>query len=191
MLAGPMGEPIRSPFEGRLIRLRAVEEHDLGWINREFYNPNVLRFLEIAWPASIGGNRAWWEATRRHDPGPMVIETLDGNEPVGVCALESIEARSRAASAGIWLAEAHWGRGYGTDAMRTLCRFGFRQMNLQRIGLMVYENNPRAKRAYEKVGFVEEGRQHRAHFVEGRYWDVFEMGLLAEELIEDPGGQAS
>jgi RimJ/RimL family protein N-acetyltransferase len=116
---------------------------------------------------------------------------MDRNEPVGVCALESIEARSRVASVGIWLAEAHWNRGYGTDAMRTLCRFGFRQMNLQRIGLIVYENNPRAKRAYEKVGFVEEGRQRRAHFVEGRYWDAFEMGLLAEDLVEDPGDQAS
>jgi RimJ/RimL family protein N-acetyltransferase len=191
MLAGPMGEPIRSPFEGRLIRLRAVEEDDLGWINREFYNPNVLRFLTIAWPASADGNRAWWEATRRKDPGPMVIETLHAKEPIGVCSLEDVLFRSRTATAGIWLAEGHWGRGFGTDAMRTLCRFGFRQMNLQRIGLAVYDNNPRAKRAYEKVGFVEEGRRRRALFVDGRYIDVIDMGLLAEELIEAPGAQAS
>jgi RimJ/RimL family protein N-acetyltransferase len=71
----------------------------------------------------------------------------------------------------------------------TLCRFGFREMNLQRIGLSVYEVNPRGVRAYEKAGFKEEGRARRAHFIDGRYVDVVRMGLLARELAEaDPAG---
>jgi RimJ/RimL family protein N-acetyltransferase len=57
-------------------------------------------------------------------------------------------------------------------------------MNLQRIGLAVYETNPRALRAYENVGFKEEGRRRRAHFVGGRHIDVIVMGLLAEEMLE-------
>jgi RimJ/RimL family protein N-acetyltransferase len=185
MLRAVMGDPTRSPFVGRLVRLRAVEEDDLGWINREFCNPNVTRFLTVAWPHSIEGTRAWWHAVRRHDPGPMVIQTLDQNEPVGVCSLEEIDPRSRAATAGIWVAERQWNHGYGTDAVRALCRFGFREMNLQRIGLSVYDINPRGRRTYEKVGFVEEGRRRRAQFVDGRYCDVIEMALFAEELVED------
>jgi RimJ/RimL family protein N-acetyltransferase len=173
-----------SPFIGRLIRLRAVEESDLDWINREFWNPNVNQFMSLAWPESVHGTQGWWEATRRHDPGPLVIETLSDRQPIGACSLESLDARSRSASLGIWVAEPHWERGYGTDAVRTLCRFGFREMNLQRIGLCVYETNPRARRAYEKVGFKEEGRRRRAHFVEGRHVDVIDMGLLAEEFVE-------
>jgi RimJ/RimL family protein N-acetyltransferase len=58
-------------------------------------------------------------------------------------------------------------------------------MNLQRVGLSVYDINPRAVRAYEKVGFKEEGRRRRAHFVDGRFVDTIVMGLLADELIED------
>ena len=57
-------------------------------------------------------------------------------------------------------------------------------MNLQRVGLAVYETNARAVRAYEKVGFKEEGRRRRAHFIGGRHIDVIVMGLLAEDLIE-------
>jgi RimJ/RimL family protein N-acetyltransferase len=175
----------RSPFEGQVVRLRAVEETDLAWINREFWNPNVTRSLTIVWPESAVGTRAWWEATRAKDPGPFLIETLhDPVEPVGVCTLEGVDARSRAAELGIWLAEAHWGHGYGSDAVRTLCRFGFREMNLQRIALSVNETNPRGVRAYAKVGFREEGRRRRAEFVDGRYIDVIEMALLAEELLE-------
>jgi RimJ/RimL family protein N-acetyltransferase len=95
-------------------------------------------------------------------------------------AFEEVDARSRAAVLGTWIAEALWDKGFGTDAVR----FAFREMNLQRVALSVYDINPRAQRAYEKVGFVEEGRRRRAEFVDGRYGDVIEMGLLAEDLIE-------
>ena len=57
-------------------------------------------------------------------------------------------------------------------------------MNLQRIGLAVYETNQRGVRAYQKIGFKEEGRRRRAHFVGGRHIDVIVMGLLAQELVE-------
>jgi RimJ/RimL family protein N-acetyltransferase len=56
-------------------------------------------------------------------------------------------------------------------------------MNLQRIELDVFTTNPRARRAYEKVGFVAEGTRRRAQFVGGRHVDSFLMGLLADELI--------
>ena len=60
----------------------------------------------------------------------FLIETLAG-EPVGACSLDGITPRARTAELGIWIAEEHWNEGLGTDAVRTLCRFGFREMNLQ------------------------------------------------------------
>ena len=181
-----MSEPVgASPFEGRLVRLRAVEESDLDWINREFWNPNVNQFLSLTWPESVHGTRGWWEATRRHDPGPLLIETLEDRERVGVCTLEAIDPRPRSALLGIWVAEAHWAHGYGTDAVRTACRFAFQEMNLRRVGLQVYETNPRAIRAYEKAGFRKEGRLRRAHFIGGRHVDVIVMGCLADEFESD------
>ena len=52
------------------------------------------------------------------------------------------------------------------------------------IGLSVYATNQRGVRAYEKVGFKQEGRRRSAQFVGGRFVDVIEMGLLHDELIE-------
>jgi RimJ/RimL family protein N-acetyltransferase len=176
---------VRPPLEGRLVRLRAVEEEDLPRINRGIWDPEVSRYLSPAWPEALAQTRAWWERVRA-DPRALAlaIETRDG-EFVGACSLEGIEARDRSATLGIWLARDRWEQGYGTDAVRTLCRFALREMNLQRVELRVYEGNPRARRAYEKVGFKEEGRLRRAHFVGGRHVDVIVMGLLAEDLIED------
>jgi RimJ/RimL family protein N-acetyltransferase len=176
---------VRSPFEGGLIRLRPVEEKDLPLIHDLFNDPRVQRTLGITWLQPHAGTREWWEGSRGNpNTAPFAIETIAG-EAVGVCSLEDIHAASRSAVLGIWIGSSHWDRGYGTDAVRTLCRFGFAEMNLQRIGLAVYDVNPRGLRVYEKVGFKAEGRRRKGMFLDGRYVDVVVMGLLAEELIED------
>jgi len=174
----------RSPLEGALARLRAVEESDLVWINRNFWNPEVTRFLTVVWPEPLAGTRAFYERTRSSDDTVvLLIETL-GGDPIGVCSLDGIQARGRTAQLGIWIAEGLWNQGYGTDAVRTLCRFGFREMNLHRITLHVYDLNPRGVVVYEKVGFREEGRERGDQFVDGRHVDAILMGMLAGELTE-------
>ena len=177
--------PVESPFLGKVIRLRSLEEADLARITEMFSDPEVLQYLSITWPEPISGTRAWWEGVRRNpSTAPFAIETLAG-ELIGVCSLEDVDPATRSAALGIWIGASFWDKGYGTDAVRTLCRFGFREMNLQRVGLSVFDVNPRGVRAYEKVGFKQEGRARRAHFIDGRHVDVIRMGLLAEELAED------
>jgi RimJ/RimL family protein N-acetyltransferase len=176
---------IRSPLEGSLVRLRAIEEEDVARINELFWDTEVTRFLTVAWPEPVAGTREWWEQRRQDErSATFAIESLAG-EFIGVCDLGPVALRERTATLGIWIARPHWDKGYGTDAVRTLCRFGFQELNLQRIGLAVYDFNVRGRRAYERVGFMEEGRLRRGHFVDGRYVDVVIMGLLGEELIEE------
>ena len=85
----------------------------------------------------------------------------------------------------IWIARPWWSGGFGTDAVRTICRFGFDHVNLHRITLFVNASNAQAVRAYEKVGFRHEGRLREATFVDGARDDQLVMGLLGEDLIED------
>jgi RimJ/RimL family protein N-acetyltransferase len=46
----------------------------------------------------------------------------------------------------------------------------------------VFENNPRAIRAYEKAGFVHEGRLRQAEFKDGKYIDILVMSILKDEF---------
>jgi RimJ/RimL family protein N-acetyltransferase len=175
---------IRPPLEGALVRLRPVEEADLPRINELFWQPQVTEQLLVVWPEPVPGTRQWWERLRSEGDPYLAIETLAG-EFVGACDLGRVDGRARTAVLGIWIGEPFWNKGFGTDAVRVLCRFAFTEMNLQRIELRVLENNARGIRAYEKVGFKEEGRLRRAIFVGGHHVDLIVMGLLAEELIED------
>jgi RimJ/RimL family protein N-acetyltransferase len=132
----------------------------------------------------VAGFLEWLEKARRSDDSvEFVIETIEG-EAIGACDLRQLNDRNRSANLGIWIAKPYWDRGFGTDAVRTLCRFGFRHMNLQRVDLQVYADNVRGRRAYEKVGFKLEGTLRRAQFVGGRYVDALVMGLLAEEFVD-------
>jgi RimJ/RimL family protein N-acetyltransferase len=177
-------EEHRPPLQGQLVRLRAHEPADLSTLNDLINEPDVGAELGMAMPQPVSGFRAFVEAGEK-DPSraTFAIERIEGRVPVGGCSLFAIETSARSAVLGIWLGKQYWDTGLGTDAVRTLCRFGFDHMNLQRIELNVFEANARAKRAYEKVGFVLEGTRRRSEFVDGRLVDSYLMALLVEELI--------
>ena len=65
--------------------------------------------------------------------------------------------------------------------MQTLVAWGFYTLNLNRVHLHVFEDNLRAIRCYEKVGFQLEGRLRQANFYNGAYRDELIMGVLRED----------
>jgi RimJ/RimL family protein N-acetyltransferase len=174
----------RPPFEGTLVRLRAHEPADFSALNVLINEPEVGAGLGMAMPQPVSGFRAFVEAAAK-DPSraTFAIERIEGRVPVGGCSLFQIETAARSAVLGIWLGKPYWDAGLGTDAVRTLCRFGFDHVNLQRIELTVFETNARARRAYEKVGFVLEGTRRRSEFIDGRFVDSSLMALLEEDLV--------
>ena len=101
----------------------------------------------------------------------MRMQPLETWKLIGTYAFDDIDWRIRSAEFGIMIGDkTYWNRGYGTEAVRLLCQHGFNTLNLNRIFLHVFENNPRAIRAYEKAGFILEGRERQARVYE---WEVY------------------
>ena len=75
-------------------------------------------------------------------------------------------------------------KGYGTDTLHALLRFLFLKMNLNRVQLDTWSGNTRAIRAYEKCGFVLEGRLRQNEYIDGQYHDTILMGLLREDYLQ-------
>jgi RimJ/RimL family protein N-acetyltransferase len=172
---------VRAVIRGEKVILRAREESD-GWtVHRWSNDPDVMQFMGMRFPTP-GPRPMPTEPPDGSKQLPLLIETLDG-VPIGSCMLRTYRgAENRTGSLGIMIGEKdYWSHGYGTDAIRALCAFGFDEMNLHRIQLHVFEYNARGIRCYEKCGFREEGRYRQAYFRRGRYWDVVVMAILAEE----------
>jgi RimJ/RimL family protein N-acetyltransferase len=187
-----LGPSILAPVElhprfliGRLVRLRAPEPAD-DVLNELFNDHGVRSGLGAPFPQPVESFHAWIEGARKNpDHLNLIIERLEEPGPIGMCDLMRIEAPTRTAELGIWVARPWWRGGYGTDAVRTLCRFGFDHVNLHRITLYVNADNTQAIRAYEKAGFKEEGRLREMAFVHGGRVDQLVMGLLRDDLNAD------
>jgi RimJ/RimL family protein N-acetyltransferase len=110
----------------------------------------------------------------------------DGRSLIGVVGLHDIDWRGRSARFEIFVGGDGQisGKGFRTDAARTLVDYGFRELNLHRQYVVLYENSPRGRRVFSLVGFKEEGRLRQAHYADGRYFDVLIWGLLAPEYYE-------
>lgn len=89
--------------------------------------------------------------------------------------------QDRRASFAIGIHSPNWlGKGIGTDATRMVLKFAFSTLKLHRISLRVIAYNSRAIRSYEKSGFVIEGREREAGFVDGEWHDDIMMGIDRE-----------
>jgi RimJ/RimL family protein N-acetyltransferase len=170
---------------GELVRLRALEPEDAQHAHRWINDREVTQFLMARYPFSLASEKEWAEGAAKpnsFEEARYVIETLDG-VPIGVCGLHRGRPEDRIANLGIMIGEKdYWSQGYGTDAMLTLLRFAFYQMNLHKVTLGVFEINPRARAVYTKCGFVEEGRGREEYFQDGRYIDIIRMGVLRREF---------
>ncbi len=130
---------------------------------------------------SLAKEADWVErVTRGQDPSEMTfaICLVQGDRHIGNCGLEAIDRDNGTATFGILIGEADCrGQGYGEEAVRTLCRYGFDELRLHKIRLDVHEGNPAVK-TYERVGFRKEGLLREEVFRRGGRLDVIRMGLL-------------
>lgn len=115
----------------------------------------------------------------------MVLGIEADGKLIGIVDLRDAEPEVGEAKLDIYIGDPAYrnGGGYGTEALRLMCRYGFNSMRLHQITLWVVAENEVARHVYRKVGFVEEGR-HREAFVaaDGRRHDMILMSMLKGEL---------
>jgi aminoglycoside 6'-N-acetyltransferase len=93
----------------------------------------------------------------------------------------------RAASLDLYLDPAVHGRGYGSDAVRTLVRHLIVDHGHRRFEIDPAADNGAAIRCYAKVGFRPVGiRRLSERGPDGSWHDGLLMDLLADEVLDDP-----
>ncbi|MGA8302760.1 MAG: GNAT family N-acetyltransferase [Thermoplasmata archaeon] len=169
------------------MRLRPLIESDARAFHAILRDRQVTRFL----PPGLrheSGRHFVDRVLAEHKRGgavPFVIVPRNTTEVAGEIRLFRWSRAERRAEVGYWLRRRYWGRGFGTDALRAICRFGFRSMSLHRIDATIVAGNVGSRRILEKVGFCREGRARQAALLPDGWADEWSFGLLRGELRAD------
>jgi len=178
---------MKNPFiVGEKVYLRAVEMEDAQLLLHCNNQPEVRETFFIAFPSNT--NRQELDIKNlydRQDYIPFVICEKEIGRDIGITAFHRVDLVSRAAVYSIRIAdEKDWGKGFGGEVTRLMVAYGFEQLNLNRIQLVVSTENERGYRAYIKAGFVQEGLLRKAMYHYDRYSDFYIMSILREEYYK-------
>ena len=169
---------------GELVVLRPLDESDYDALRAAMDDPDVARLTGSH--AEIGEEQArQWMRTRKDQTDRLDLAIVDkaSGEVVGEAVLNDWDADNHCCNFRILIGPAGQGRGLGTEATRLIVGYGIEEIGLHRISLGVYAFNPRAQRAYEKAGFVAEGRLRDALLWDGEWFDEIVMSVLATDWI--------
>lgn len=88
---------------------------------------------------------------------------------------------AQTASVGYWTGVGHTGRGYMTEALRSVVPFAFEHLRLHRLEAACLPHNQASMRVLEKAGFHREGIAHKFLKIDGRWQDHVLYGLTEDD----------
>jgi aminoglycoside 6'-N-acetyltransferase len=165
-------------LDGELVRLRPIVEGDREALISVLADPTVVEWWDTRGPSHsadelIAGEPGWFV---------WAIE-VGGDFAGSIQATEENDADYRHAGIDIFMSAPFQGRGFGTDAIRTLARWLLEERGHHRLTIDPAAANVRAIRTYEKVGFKTVGvMREYERGVDGTFHDGLLMDMLAGEL---------
>ena len=139
----------------------------------------ALNTLTIPHPYPDGAAEEW---IRRRVSGesPELAFAIDDGELAGLVGLH-VKRDDDIAEIGYWIGVPYWGRGYATEAAREVMRYGFEELNLNKIYAGYFKRNAASGKVLRKLGMTLEGTLRQHHKKWGEYVDVAFMAILRSE----------
>jgi hypothetical protein len=172
-------------LEGSKVKLVRPTRDDVPVLAEWSQDMEYSRLLRrgMVYPGSVEDTMGWFESWGKDEHFfPFMIRKLDDDRLIGMLAIKDVMWQARHCSFFIGIGKREdRGKGYGADALRVMLKYCFMEMNLLRVGLETMSYNPDAITAYERVGFVHEGRLRNFLYRDGVFYDMVLMGILREE----------
>ena len=177
-----MVKPVLPILTGRSVLLRPPRPGDTAARLVLGVHPEIVRMYggssSDVRPMTTEIAERWVQDLMKHDYAWII----EASSLIGHVRLDRVDLRDRRASLALGIEDfALLGKGLGAEAIRLVQQYAFGELDLHRLSVRVVEYNHRAIRAYEKCGFVIEGREREAALVDGQWCDDVMMGILDRE----------
>jgi len=163
----------------------------LRWITDPELNIFLLDYGKVC---TLEQEYVWYDdvvaKAASHRMVHMDIRLTGDQKLIGDCTLFDINDREGTAEVGILVGEKEYhSKGYGSEALYLLCRYGFDKLNLHSILLRHLSINTRGDKAYRKIGFREFGCFRESVVRDRVRCDMVYMDLLEPELRNPAVGE--
>jgi RimJ/RimL family protein N-acetyltransferase len=177
-------------LKGKKIGLTAVEKEDLAklrdWRNEPEFRKNFREYREL----NMAMQEKWFEQKVLDDPNTMMfaIRRLSDGELLGCCGFVYINWVHRHADLSIYIG---WkdayidDEGLAPESCELLFKYGFDELNLNKIWTEIYEFDQKKWALYQELGFVQDGLLRENYFYDGKWWGSRMISLLAKDYRQE------
>lgn len=123
--------------------------------------------------------RAWWRAGTAYSFG---VFSAESGELLGGVGLMHLDQSNRSAQLVFWMSSDARGQGVAVTAARLAAAFGFKELGLVRLALLLPPEDRASLRVAVKVGAVCEGIGRNALIVHGRPREAMVHSLIPGDL---------
>jgi [ribosomal protein S5]-alanine N-acetyltransferase len=109
------------------------------------------------------------------------IAEKETNKIIGSCGYHNWDKEHFKAEIGFEVTPEYWRKGVMTEVIKPIIRYGFEQMELNRIEAFYDPDNIASKTCLTKAGFTFEGVMRKAAFEKGKFCDAAVCSILKEE----------
>ena len=146
-------------IEGKLIRIREKRVEDIpdeyAWrVDEELSRLDATRPLTMSYDDFLKYSKEEMQFPNFRSKR-LAVETIEGVH-IGNVMYYDLNMRSAETELGIMIGnKEYWGKGYGTDIVKTLLKHLFEDLKLERVYLHTLAWNYRAQSSFSKSGFRE------------------------------------
>lgn len=166
--------------------LREIQSEDREALFAIFSSPQVIRYygqeklenLEQADDMKVTFEKMF-EEKRGVRWG---IERKETSGLIGTIGFHLWNAKHKRAEIGYELLPDFWGKGYASEVVAEIVKFGFQTMNLTRVGAVVFTENTASAKVLTKNKFKVEGVLRDYMYQSGRAHDATVFSVLKSEF---------
>lgn len=145
---------MKKVFESdRILFVQVCEDLIPNYLEMLNDEKNVGRFISLKDRKYTEEGEKKWVA-EKIDSKAFVYSMIEKDSGAFIGNIEIMDIAEGSGELGIAITKSKQEKGYGTEAIERIKKYGFSILNLHRIWLKVYSFNPRAMHVYEKCGFL-------------------------------------
>lgn len=169
----------------RLI-LRGFGENDIDDVFEYASIYKVTEYLPWETHQTIDDTKAFLQITKenftKHDNIDFAIVLKSENKVIGGISIRKWNNPNRCADIGYVLSPNYWRMGIITEAIKRIIKFGFEELNANRIEAHCDEKNIGSYSAMEKAGMKYEGTLREKTFMKGKFINARFYSILKSEF---------